>query len=204
MLRHPLTSRCVSTHCHECTEQEKCSLSSPAPSCVHQKAATGRQDTDKNTLNGHEKWHIMYFRQAASVTVCGCEECREAQTERVVCCQRHIDRILPVGQVSTDWPRQILNCSKQRMRGGDAPAKVTRFCTRSPIWSPRAPLMAAVSADSLEDRAPLAFSSLSNHPTSCSGTCVPLIDFTHHTHTLRTCKASWSHATGLKRSRSMS
>lgn len=36
-----------------------------------------------------------------------------------------------------------------------------------PSWSPRAPLMAAVSADSLDDRAPLAFSSLSNQPSSC-------------------------------------
>ena len=33
--------------------------------------------------------------------------------------------------------------------------------------------MAAVSANSLDDRAPLAFSSLSNHPTSCSDDCRP-------------------------------
>ena len=43
-----------------------------------------------------------------------------------------------------------------------------RFCTMRPIWSPSAPRMAAVSADSLEARAPLAFSSLSNQPTSCT------------------------------------
>ena len=49
-----------------------------------------------------------------------------------------------------------------------SPAKVIRFCTMRPIWSPRAPRMAAVSADSLEARAPLAFSSLSNQPTSCA------------------------------------
>ena len=56
-----------------------------------------------------------------------------------------------------------LNIGRERR----SPAKVIRFWTMRPIWSPRAPLMAAVSVDSLEARAPRAFCSLSNQPTSC-------------------------------------
>ena len=65
-------------------------------------------------------------------------------------------------------PRALPRDSCSPRRVGRSPTKVIRFCTMRPIWSPSAPRMAAVSADSLEARAPLAFSSLSNQPTSCT------------------------------------